>query len=287
MRLAFRVVVLLLVCLFAACRGRKPVQTLDKQLPGPILSTLVGPTYVEVEFSGIISHVRSGSTRRAILVADASHKPRLTVASVYKTAIENVTGRTCTPHLSYAQCTVDIKGLVLRIVSSDASVPRPAPFALTDFTADPTIPHLGDFGVNSLHTDVLDDFPDEANTPVASWFSLNGGEAKPQPFICKGSFPSQPPRRFNKWVTLILSTREKAELQIKTSKNAQWESIRLEARRVFFRVSNDPDDPTKPHFHLFGKLNDPPIANFPEVTPEQYCTEGVGTVPGCSNSTWP
>lgn len=291
MRLTLRVVLLAILFLTACAKTDKKRLLTDGKppLPKPILSSLSGPSYVEVEFSGIISHVIAGTTRRAVLVRDlgGGHVPLLTLPLVYKTAIEDVMGGTCEPHFSYPQCSIPLNNVALRIVSGDDAVPQPR-YSLADFVAEPTIPHLKRWIEQAeLHDDVLDDFPDTPNGPVAAWFSLDAGEAIPTPFAkCKGNFPDEPMRRFNRFVTLSLFTRQKAELQVKRSRNADWERVRLGATRVFLRVSNDPKKPTDPHFHLFGNLADPPKA-IPNVIPEKDCTEGVGTVPGCSNSTWP
>ena len=287
-------VIFVLALVVAACVPKKKQEYRmgvvgEPALQTPTMSSVTGPALVEVEFFGVIAHVKSGNIRRAVIVNDAAHEPLLTMPKVYKAQLEALFGASAVVcHESKPECTVPIKGMTLRVVGIDDAAP------FSGYQKGPNYDDLVDglygMGVTNLHADVTNPFP-SSNGPVAGWFELNGGEVTPTKLRCRAKFPSGNYKQFNKFLRLSLFTRTKPRLEVKKSAAGRWLQLPLNATRVQMRISNYPQnqaDLTNPHFHLFGKLNDPEVA-IPDPTPEnsQDCINGVGTVPGCSNSQWP
>jgi len=284
---------LLLVLLFTnTCRDREG----DEKRAAAVSSTglsvsrssLAGPSLVEVEFRGIISHVTSGNIHRAVLVSDSAHTPLLTMPISYRAQLEALFPGKVIDGDRSDECSLKIRGMTLRIVGTDG-LPPVNRLQQVDF-GNPPVPHLKAMYVDPLHDDVINAFPATTDR-VAAWFDLNGGEALPTKFKkCLGRFDNNPNyQEFNKFVALTMFTSTRAQLRVHTSANTEV-VLPLGATRVQMRISNNPLDPNelkKPHFHLFKYLAKDPPNNFPNVIPAGDCVAEIGTVAGCSNSAWP
>jgi hypothetical protein len=203
---------------------------------------------VEVEFYGIICHLKSGNVHRAVLIDDSSHKALLTLPVDYENELKSFFGATAVS-TNGSESSVSIKGMALRLVGTDGRPPISG--FQKDSSFDPQVPGLGGYiPAAKLRSEATGTFP---AGPVSAWFELNGGEFVSAPFKCKAKLPTDSAfREFNKYVRGSIFTNTKAKLQIKRSATAAWDDFPLHATRVRIKISNgDPTDPNS-HFHLFA-----------------------------------
>jgi hypothetical protein len=256
-------------------------------LPAPSLSSLPGPSLVEIDFYGIISHLKSGNVRRAVLVDDSSHEALLTLPIDYENELQAFFGSAAVS-TNGPEVSVSIKGMALQLVGTDGRSPISG--YQKDSSFDPQVPGLGGYiPAARLQPGATGAFP---AAPVSAWFELNGGEFVSIPFKCKAKLPTDSAfREFNRYVRGSFVTNTKAKLQIKRSATAAWQDFPLQASFVRIKITNgDPADP-KSHFHLFAALSTDTALNIPDpvldMTQPECKVGGIGTVPGCSNSQWP
>lgn len=255
-------------------------------LPTPSMSSVPGHSLVEVDFYGVICHLKSGNVHRAVLVDDASHKALLTLPVDYENEMKSFFGSAAVT-TNGSESSVSIKGMALQLVGTDNRPPISG--YQKDPSFDPQVPGLrGYIPEGKLRPEATGTFP---SGHVSAWFELNGGEFVSAPFKCKAKLPSDSGyRQFNKYLRGSFFTDTKAKLQIKRSAAAAWEDFPLHASRVRIKVSNgDPTDPNS-HFHLFALLSTDEGLQIkdPELEDSADCKiGGIGTVPGCSNSQWP
>lgn len=256
-------------------------------LPAPSLSSLPGRSLVEVDFYGIICHLKSGNVRRAVLVEHNSHKALLTLPIDYENELQSFFGAAAVS-TNGPEASVSIKGMALQLVGTDGR--SPVSGYQKDSSFDPQVPGLGGYiPLADLQTAVTGAFP---SGPVSAWFELNGGEFVSIPFKCKAKLPTDSAfREFNRYVRGTFVTSTKAKLQIKRSAAAAWQDFPLQAAYVRIKITNgDPTDPDS-HFHLFAALSTDTALQIPDpvldMTQPECKVGGIGTVPGCSNSQWP
>lgn len=256
-------------------------------LPAPSLSSLPGPSLVEIDFYGIISHLKSGNVHRAVLVDDTSHEAQLTLPIDYENELQAFFGSAAVS-TNGPEASVSIKGMALQLVGTDGASPITG--YKKDSSFDPQVPKLGGYiPLANLRTDATGAFP---SGKVSAWFELNGGKFVSIPFKCKAKLPTDSDfREFNRYVRGSFLTDTKAKLQIKRSAGAAWQDFPLQASFVRIKITNgDPEDPNS-HFHLFAALSTDTALNIPDPVLDMNQPEckvgGIGTVPGCSNSQWP
>jgi hypothetical protein len=268
---------------------RRPVAAAGilEPLPAPSMSSVPGLSLVEVDFYGIVCHLKWGNVHRAVLIDDASHKASLTLPVDYESELKSFFGSTAVS-TNGSESSVSIKGMVLQLVGTDGRPPISG--FQKDPAFDPQVPGLGGYiPAAKLTSEATGAFPTGV---VSAWFELNGGEFVSTPFKCKAKLPTDSAfREFNKYVRGSFFTDTKAKLQIKRSATSAWEDFPLHASRVRIKISNgDQNDPNS-HFHLFKYLSTESGLQIKDPEPDKDSAEckvgGIGTVPGCSNSQWP
>lgn len=251
------------------------------------------PSWVRVEFRGLITHIVDGSFRRAVLLKADGHGPKLTLPVAYKKQLAAIF-KSPPPDCGTdpEKCTVTITGAGLRLVGTNGELPTNQ-LDVSDHDFRETVPKLGPYiSFGDFKPGVDDEIPTD---PVTAYFVINRGEYDVVPFDRPGKFVGQgiTPKNqlFAGTVILKLTFPTQAVLQVRTA-GKEWnqQEITLAGGITLISVSNETDDaqpPSHGHFKLFENLSTKTPGFLPNIEWSGKCAEPCGGVPGCGNTQWP
>jgi hypothetical protein len=138
-----------------------------------------------------------------------------------------------------------------------------------------------------------------ANSIVAGWLELTGGEGRSGVYSCRARFDvtGNPYVRFPSNVVVTYTKTNGAILQVLkfASGGTSWDDIALPGPDITVGILNDVESGTSgvSHFDMYSRISTKRTASggyidLPNVrTDGTICIAGSNAVPGCSNSAWP